>query len=82
MHIKFQVNILCSSEIMRGDQPTIRPSDHPTDHSSDIVECRDSRQIQKPCHFQKSISGERLMIEKRLTTQIKEVVLLCDRYKI
>ena len=30
MHIKFQVNILCSSEIMRGDRQTDRPTDRPT----------------------------------------------------
>ena len=30
MHMKFQVNILCSSGIMRGDRPTDRPSEHPT----------------------------------------------------
>ena len=30
MHMKFQVNILSSSEIMEGDQPTIRPTGHPS----------------------------------------------------
>ena len=54
------------------DRQTDRPTDRQTDRPTDIVDCRDSRRIQKPCHFQKSISGERLMIEKRLTTQIKE----------
>ena len=46
MHMKFQVNILSSSGITRGDRPTIHPSDHPTD----IVDCRDSRRIQKSCY--------------------------------
>ena len=32
MHMKFQVNILCSSGIMRGDRQTIQPSNHPTNH--------------------------------------------------
>ena len=74
--MKFHVNILCSSGIMRGDRQTDRQTDRPTDRQTDrptdIVEYRDSRRIQKPCYFQKSISRERLMIEKRLTTQIKE----------
>ena len=30
MHMKFQVNILSSSGIMRGDRPTDEPTDHPT----------------------------------------------------
>ena len=30
--MQFQVNILCSSGIMRGDQPTDRQTDRQTDH--------------------------------------------------
>ena len=35
MHMKFQVNILCSSGIMRGDRQTDRPTDRQTDRQTD-----------------------------------------------
>ena len=58
--MKFQVNILCSTVIMRGDQPTDRPSN--------IVDCRDSRRIQRcmsnSCLFQKKSENE-FAISKR-----------------
>ena len=79
MHMKFQVNILCSSGIMRGDRQTDRPTDRQTDRQTDRPTDRPTLwnvgirgESKNLSHFQKSISRERLMIEKRLTTQIKE----------
>ena len=48
LHMKFQVNILSGSGIERGDRPT----DHPSNRPTDIVEYRRSVELKNPAKIQ------------------------------